>query len=39
MILGKVGQTSLSPAHLFAIRGRRKQGPGTLQTHDQNLSK
>ena len=26
-----------SPAHLFAIRGRRKRGPGTLQTRDQNL--
>ena len=22
------------PAHLFAIRGRRKRGPGTLQTRD-----
>ena len=22
------------PAHLFAIRGKRKRGPGTLQTHD-----
>ena len=28
-----------SPAHLFAIRGRRKRGPGTLQTRDQNLPK
>ena len=26
-----------SPAHIFAIRGRRKIGPGTLQTRDQNL--
>ena len=23
-----------SPAHLFAIRERRKRGPGTLQTRD-----
>ena len=23
-----------SPAHLFAIRGRRKRVPGTLQTRD-----
>ena len=23
-----------SPAHLFAIRGRRKKYPETLQTHD-----
>ena len=22
------------PAHLFAIRGRQKRGPGTLQTRD-----
>ena len=28
-----LGATS-SPAHLFAIRGRRKRGPGTLQTRD-----
>ena len=28
-----------SPAHLFAIRGRRKRGPGTLQTRDENLPK
>ena len=28
-----------SLAHLFAIRGRRKRGPGTLQTRDQNLPK
>ena len=28
-----------SPAHLFAIRGKRKRGPGTLQTRDQNLPK
>ena len=28
-----------SPAHLFSIRGRRKRGPGTLQTRDQNLPK
>ena len=26
--------TTSSPAHLFAIRGRRKRGPGTLQTRD-----
>ena len=26
--------TTLSPAHLFAIRGKRKRGPGTLQTRD-----
>ena len=31
--------TSSSPAHLFAIRGRRKRGLGTLQTPDQNLPK
>ena len=30
---------SSSPAHLFAIRERRKRGPGTLQTRDQNLPK
>ena len=30
---------SSSPAHLFAIRGRRKRGLGTLQTPDQNLPK
>ena len=29
--------SSSSPAHLFAIRGKRKRGPGTLQTRDQNL--
>ena len=28
-----------SSAHLFAIRGRQKRGPGTLQTRDQNLPK
>ena len=28
-----------SPAHLFAIRGRRERGPGTLHTRDQNLPK
>ena len=28
-----------SLAHLFAIRGKRKRGPGTLQTRDQNLPK
>ena len=28
-----------SPKHLFAIRGKRKRGPGTLQTRDQNLPK
>ena len=28
-----------SPAHLFAIRGKQKRGPGTLQTRDQNLPK
>ena len=28
-----------SPAHLFAISGRRKRGPGTLKTRDQNLPK
>ena len=28
-----------SPAHLFATRGKRKTGPGTLQTRDQNLLK
>ena len=28
-----VGTTS-SPAHLFAIRGRQKRGPGTRQTRD-----
>ena len=26
--------SSSSPAHLFAIRGKRKRGPGTLQTRD-----
>ena len=40
----KDGQISLivptsSPAHLFAIRGRRKRGPVTLQTCDQHLPK
>ena len=30
---------SSSPAHLFTVRGRRKRGPGTLQTRDQNLPK
>ena len=30
---------TLSPAHLFPIRGKRKRGPGTLQTRDQNLPK
>ena len=30
---------SSSAAHLFAVRGRRKRGPGTLQTRDQNLPK
>ena len=28
-------QTTSSPAHLFSIRGKRKRGPGTLQTRDQ----
>ena len=28
-----------SPANLFAIRGKRKRGPGTLQTRDQYLPK
>ena len=28
-----------SPAHLFAKREKRKRGPRTLQTHDQNLPK
>ena len=28
-----------SQSHLFAIRGRRKRGPGALQTRDQNLPK
>ena len=28
-----------SPAHLFPVRGRRKRGPGTLQTRDQNFPK
>ena len=28
-----------SLAHLFAIRGKRKRGPGTLQTRDQNFPK
>ena len=32
-------KSTSSPAHLFAIRGRRKRGPGTLQTRDQNLPK
>ena len=27
-------KTTSSPSHLFAIRGRRKRGPGTLQTRD-----
>ena len=27
------------PPHLFAIRGKWKSGPGTLQTRDQNLPK
>ena len=31
--------TTSSPAHLFAIRERRKRGPGTLQTRDQNFPK
>ena len=35
----KCQEPSSSPAHLFAIRGRRKRGPGTLQTRDQNLPK
>ena len=26
--------TTSTPAHLFAIRGSRKGGPGTLQTRD-----
>ena len=29
--------TTSTPVHLFAIRGRRKRGLGTLQTRDQNL--
>ena len=33
------GWAASSPVHLFAIRGRRKRGPGTLQTRDQNLPK
>ena len=32
-------QTTSSPAHLFSIRRKRKRGPGTLQTRDQNLPK
>ena len=28
-----------SPAHIFAIRGRRKRSHGTLHTRDQNLPK
>ena len=31
------GLSISSPAHLFAIRGKRKRGPGALQTRDQNL--
>ena len=30
-------QSTSSPAHLFAKRGRRKRGPGTLHTREQNL--
>ena len=30
---------TLSPAHLFVIRGKRKRDPKTLQTRDQNLPK
>ena len=32
------GWTSF-PAHLFAIKGRQKRGPGTGQTGDQNIPK
>ena len=38
-IKGNDYRTTSSPAHLFAIRGRPKRGPGTLQTRDQNLPK
>ena len=38
-IWGMLPHISSSPAHFFAIRRRRKRGPGTLQTRDQNLSK
>ena len=31
---GDNSRTTSSPAHLFAIRGRQKRGPGTLQTRD-----
>ena len=31
--------TSSSLAHVFSIRGRRKRGPGTFQTCNQNLPK
>ena len=30
------GWTS-SPAHLFAMKGRQKRGPGTRQAGDQNI--
>ena len=30
---------TLTPAHLFVIRGRRKRDPRTLHTRDQNLPK
>ena len=32
-------QTTLSPGHLFTIRGKWKRGPGTILTCDQNLPK
>ena len=32
-------KTNSTPAHLFAMRGRGKRHPGTLQTRDQNLLK
>ena len=35
----KYSPANSSPVHLVAIRGRRKRGPGTLQTRDQNLPK
>ena len=34
-----ITEPTSSPAHLFVIRGKRKRGPGTLQTRDQNLPK
>ena len=37
--LTKKDLATSSPAHLFAIRGRQKRSPGTLQTRDQNLPK